>query len=362
MPLKLIGKKSWNPYAPAAIERVRADEAAAEEHERKLDELRDRHDAAVRLAKLRGEPEPSVPDELLELEAQDPSRGAKRIHDNSRKDDRRKRRRLDGEDDTERDIRLAREDAVESSGQCEKSNSPNDQSIVDRDGHIQLFAPDEGTDNSKQAKNPEAEAEKAKQQRQLEDQHRMRLSNAAGYRQGLGDSPWYLNDPSQPTETTGRNAFGKEDEGRHRRDAARATAQDPMSAINAAQSKIKALQRSRAEERAEREEALRSLKSEQRREERRSRHKSSHHNDPDVLDGFSLDHADVKERPPDRDHRHEHRHRHHQRHESPRRHESRTKERRHHRSSGESRPHRHRHSSPRQHDHESRRRSSRDRH
>ncbi|KAL1627288.1 60S ribosomal protein L19B [Neofusicoccum ribis] len=184
MPLHLLGKKSWNVYNPANIERVRRDEAAAQVREEEAERRMDEYDAARRLAILRGERPPSPPPDLLD-EGQQPRRdGANRGP---------KRRRIAGEDDTDRDIRLARETAEQGREQQEQlikfseNKEANDAPLINREGHIDLFPVDHKA-MRKAEKNAEREAEEARKRQEFEDQYTMRLSNAAG-RDGLG-KPW----------------------------------------------------------------------------------------------------------------------------------------------------------------------------
>ena len=241
MPIHLLGKKSWNPYLPANLEHVRAVLKAVKEAEVELDELKDAHDAAVRAAKLCGEDPPSPPAERIkELERIiDPNVSKKRPGAEKDKEERssvdwKKRRKLNGEDDTDRDIRVAR---LEREGaQEEKKRKERKAPILDERGHIQLFAPEE---EKGVQKNEEAEKEKRTKERELEDQYTMRFSNASGYRQENGD-PWYIDrERRRESETVGKNAFGRDDPRRHERDKARMLSKDPMAAMQAAQHKLK---------------------------------------------------------------------------------------------------------------------------
>jgi hypothetical protein len=106
----------------------------------------------------------------------------------------RKRRKKAGENDTDFELRVAREDQA-SAANTETQlvlRKENNAPLTDHKGHISLFP----TDSSKQPveKNPEAEKEAAKKKREYEDQYTMRFSNAAGFKQGL-ENPWY----SKPT-------------------------------------------------------------------------------------------------------------------------------------------------------------------
>lgn len=317
MPLHLLGKKSWNPYAPTAIAKVKADEAAAAAEEQALDEKRDEYDAQVRLAKLRGEVTPPIPDELAQP-ADSSRRGERRKHEAKGErgarglDDRRKRRRIHGEDDTERDIRLAREDEEsrnvgDDSVKAIRKRKHDDAPLTDRNGHIQLFAPENEGRARRVERNAEAEKERKERERELEDQYTMRFSNAAGFKQNPQNAPWYDRNTLQSRDADdlikpqpGRNAFGKEDPRRHQRDAARMSSADPMAAMKLAQIKLKDVESQRNVSRREREQDLRELRAHHECSERRhKRHKHRdrkhrHHrfDQSDEIEALNLDGVD----------------------------------------------------------------------
>ena len=251
MPLHLLGKKSWNPYLPQNIAKIKADEEEAATRELELDRLRDEHDADVRSAKLRGARPPSTPPRIRELEQGDHASGKKRGRGDEDVHERKKRRRRAGEDDTDRDLRLAR-DAHNNMKRVETSvDSPNP--IIDKSGHIHLFSPERNPASTGVEKNPDAERKKKKSERELGDQYTMRFSNAAGYRQNASDSPWYagsnLHESGRKSST---NAFGDEDQGRQKRDEQRINASDPMSSMRLGQQKLKESRRHKQERRTPR--------------------------------------------------------------------------------------------------------------
>lgn len=175
----------------------------------------------------------------------------------------RKRRRLAGEDDTDRDLRLAREDAAENESrqqqqqqEAAKRHSKNDAPLMDHAGHIQLFgAPSLRVIRAE--KNAEAEAEKKKKEREFEDQYTMRFSNAAGFKTGIKDKPWYATAREdvgysgteelgpQALAELGKDAFGRRDDGRNRRDEMRLRTADPMAVMKKAQMRLKEVGRER---------------------------------------------------------------------------------------------------------------------
>ncbi|PHH59668.1 hypothetical protein CDD81_2670 [Ophiocordyceps australis] len=220
MPLHLLGKKSWNVYNAKNIARVSRDEAAAkaalEAHEQRIQEA----EAQRRIAILRGEIQPPTP-------TLSPPRQDKAFVDVPTGGARRKRKRS-GEDDTDFEMRLAREDqdgAVmrHSDLQYKTSCAP----IVDSAGYIDLFGSDKGRLRSTE-KNEEVEEEARQQRREYQDQYSMRLSNAAG-KAGLNQQPWY----SQSTDVVAapapsKDVWGREDFGRKDRDAKRLVDNDPL--------------------------------------------------------------------------------------------------------------------------------------
>ncbi|GAQ04233.1 uncharacterized protein C5E4.10c [Aspergillus lentulus] len=229
MPLHLLGKKSWNVYNPENIARVRRDEAEAkareEEQERRMQEI----DAERRIQILRGErpstppPPPSAPSDTRRDRTHGEDAGRYR-----------KRRRLAGENDTDRDIRLAREDAQLMLAKREELavSKTSDAPLLDSTGHINLF-PSEAARKPAE-KNQEAEKEAADKNRSYEDQYTMRFSNAAGYRQSAGQMPWYSSssrDVLAPDAMPEKDVWGNEDPMRQERERARLDANDPLAAI-----------------------------------------------------------------------------------------------------------------------------------
>ncbi|OLN86653.1 Uncharacterized protein C5E4.10c [Colletotrichum chlorophyti] len=183
MPLHLLGKKSWNVYNADNIARVRRDEAAAKAKEEAEEQRMQEADAERRLAILRGEePPPSPPAET----AEDESRSQHRDDAVPRGRERKKRKRA-GEDDTEFELRVARErsSAVQNANETLRK-STSSAPIVDSAGHIDLFG--EERKQGRHLKNEEAEKEAAQKKKELEDQYTMRFSNAAG-KDGLV-GPW----------------------------------------------------------------------------------------------------------------------------------------------------------------------------
>jgi hypothetical protein len=315
MPLHLLGKKSWNVYAPDNIARVKRDEAAALAYEEEQDRILQAYDAEKRLALLRGSTPPPAP--ILE-----PAKPSRRKDEERTIGRDRKRKRIAGEDDTDRDLRAAREDLEErhhapllEAVRAKRSDAP----ITDGKGHINLF-PVDPREQHKTHKNAEVEAEKARKARELEDQYTMRLANAAG-RDGLAQKPWYTSAtpaaggistrdsaPLEEADTSRavalyaeeKNAWGRPDPNRPSRDKARISASDPMQFMSQAQQQLKkaegerrrwAEEREREMDRLRREGERRERRERKERKERRKRRRDEGNGEDDVgeLEGFSLD-------------------------------------------------------------------------
>lgn len=292
-------------------------------------------DAERRIKILRGERPPTPPPPRR-------SPSPKTGHRKSHREDiggSRKRRRLAGETDTDRDIRVAREDAELALAKREELTSfqSSDAPLHDDTGHINLF-PSELAQRMSE-KNSEAEKESADRQRSYEDQYTMRFSNAAGFRQSAGQTPWYSSsgkDAMAPEPSSRKDVWGNEDPMRREREKARMDASDPLAAMKKGVRQLKAVELERKKWNEEKSRELEALKAaEGERPHRRRRSPSV-----DSLDGFKLDAAPARHH--DKEHRSSHRERHRHRHRHRR---DRSRDRSH-RSHGHSRSesHRDRHS------------------
>lgn len=304
-------------------------------------------DAERRIQILRGE-RPSTPPPPP---ASPPS--AAQHEKRSRKDEEfgrynRKRRRLAGEDDTDRDIRLAREDAQFADGKrAELTRSKtSDAPLEDGAGHINLFPSEAG--RAPVEKNAEAETEATEKKRKYEDQYTMRPSNAAGFSQSVGKAPWYSSSGREapaPESMPGKDVWGNEDPMRKQREMTRMDANDPLAAMRKGVKQLRTVEQERKRWNEERSRELEALKAEGRersRRHRRGRSPSRGSISENSLEGFKLDASPDRQRD-DRgreksSYRH-HRHRHH-------RDRSRDRSRRHH-----SHSHSHSHSHPRSRSH-----------
>jgi len=338
MPLHLLGKKSWNVYNHDNVERVRRDEAAAEAAEAAEDQRMQELDAARRTAILRGETPPPLPREDSEEEKSaskkrtreddDGDEGSRSMRQVER-EERRKKRRLRGEDDTDRDMRLARADmetgdAARSRLQDhnrEKSSrreEAKDTPIVDSRGNIRLFDEPEPEKRS----GPKARREEERERRKKEDvEGGMRFSNAAGYKTSTR-APWYASNGDIAATTTtvdsAKDVWGNVDPSRRQRDQARTSTNDPMAFMQRAQTQLRQAKEDRGEWEWRRAGELAALEKEQEREDaarrrRRRERYARRKRSVDSLEGFSLDgpvHRRKRSGERDEKHGHAHRHRH----------------------------------------------------
>ncbi|KAH7354580.1 hypothetical protein BKA66DRAFT_446636 [Pyrenochaeta sp. MPI-SDFR-AT-0127] len=291
MPLHLLGKKSWNVYNANNIARVKADEAAAAAreaaHEQRMQEL----DAERRSALLRGRTPPPLPVEHVHSDAE-----RKRDRGKDTRGHDKKRRKLAGEDDTAMEIRLAASATASKDDDSSNANvlilrsTASNAPLTDHAGNIDLF-PVDMKETIKREKNAEAEKEKKRKVRALEDQYTMRFSNAAGFKTGLSQ-PWYATgeEPPQAAEKKhtallahleDKNIWGDEDPRRKEREQARITSNDPFAFMQKAQAQLKRSKEDRKKWAEERGRELRELRATQEREDRPSRHRKRRPDDED---------------------------------------------------------------------------------
>lgn len=246
-------------------------------------------DAARRLAILRGETPPPPPPEPEPEPFVDPSGS------NDKKLAPRKRKRA-GEDDTDFEMRVARENAqagdrargelVAGHMRTDKGGRRQEAEIVGRDGHIDLVgAPPVAAGTAE--KNPEYEREAAKKKREVEDRYTMRFSNAAGRDGFAAGDPWYARSDGRTNtaaaatreeldaeigmEAPTKNVWGNEDPRRRVREAQRLTSSDPLAMMMMGVKKTREVEKERKREAEERERELRELRREERRREKRRR-------------------------------------------------------------------------------------------
>ncbi|KAJ5749016.1 uncharacterized protein N7511_010712 [Penicillium nucicola] len=274
MPLHLLGKKSWNVYNPENVARVQRDEAQAKAREEEDERLMQEVDAERRIKILRGESPPTPPPPPPSQPSSDPAiRPDRKAGDDTGHF--RKRRRIAGEDDTDRDIRYARENAAHASVKRDellrasrKLDKTAQAPILDAAGHINLFP----AANAKSEKNAEAEAENARKKRSYEDQYTMRFSNAAGFKETIGQKPWYSSagqDATAPGAMSEKNVWGNEDPRRQERERARINVNDPLAAMKRGVRQLKATEQERKRWNDNKRKEIESLKTD---ETRQSRH------------------------------------------------------------------------------------------
>ena len=274
MPLHLLGKKSWNVYNPENVARVRRDEAEARARDAANEKYLRDNEANDRLARLRS----------TENHAQDPiedSDPSPRVH---------KKRRVTGEDDTERDIRLARR------SQPVIKSEHTDVALFDRDGHIDLI---------QEATTPARD--KARIQKPVPEDGGVRLSDAPGRQSGAAN-PWYSSKPvdgGYAHEEVSKDVWGNEDPGRVQRSQRRMDANDPLAAMKKGVRQLREADTRRQEWMQERERDLNEVEELARKERKRRRREGN--SEERSLDGFDLDEG-YKDH---RKYRHAHRHHHH---------------------------------------------------
>ncbi|KAL9608444.1 MAG: hypothetical protein Q9167_006726 [Letrouitia subvulpina] len=301
MPLHLLGKKSWNVYNSDNIARVKRDEAAAAAREAAEEQRMQDIDAERRINVLRGLYTGPAP--ALSQPGEPVSEKPERDH---RQD--RKRRRRAGEDDTERDIRFAKEDQNLAPSIKEvqlRTSRSSDAPLTDQQGHINLF-PLEGPKRNV-PRNEEAEAEKAKKKREAEDQYTMRFSNAAGFKQSINQSPWYYStsagEPKEDDMPT-KDMWGNEDLRRKERERMRISAEDPMVAMRKGVAQLREYEKEKARWRQERMSEMLEITKMAKRDRKR---KKRNEDDGESLEGFSLDNPSKERSHGHQSHRDEHR-------------------------------------------------------
>ncbi|KAK4692883.1 hypothetical protein P7C71_g4406, partial [Lecanoromycetidae sp. Uapishka_2] len=309
MPLHLLGKKSWNVYNADNIAKVKQDEAAAAAREEAEEQRMQEVDAERRIQALRGLKVDAPPSPLEE-----PADEVRSGRDGPGRE--RKRRRIAGEDDTDRDIRFAQENNALVPAKPEmqmKSKKSSDAPITDAKGHINLFPVDGSRHHA--PKNAEVEAEKAKKQKEFEDQYTMRFSNAAGFKQAVGQKPWYHSmgaEKTNDTETPSKDVWGNEDPRRKEREKIRMSADDPLAAIKKGVAGVREVEKERRRWKEEKSIEIRELEESERRRERKRRRR----HEEDDFEGFNLDGStrngkseSHRQRSRERSSRHSHSHR-----------------------------------------------------
>lgn len=281
---------------------MRRDEAAAEAREAASEQRMQEADAARRLAILRGEEPPPLPaDDPEPLPSTDKEPYGRTV-------ERRNKRKRAGEDDTDFEMRVARERAAAGDeaalrlrGTVPVGKPTGDESLVDAGGHIALFRP-EPEAGVAEKKAEEAARAAAKKKREEEDARATRFTDAAGRGgEGLTDGgPWYAKAQRRKSDDGAavvefdaptKDVWGNEDPRRKERSAARLTANDPLAMMKRGAAKVRELGKVRERDAKERERELRQLRREERRREKRKRRERREREDGDLDgdDGFSVE-------------------------------------------------------------------------
>jgi len=243
-------------------------------------------DAERRMQILRGE----VPTPLLAIGDKPDGDVPERRSDGFGRE--RKRRKKAGENDTDFEMRIAHEQTLTSNSESQivLRKSTKDVPLLDHSGHIDLF-PQEHSQKPRE-KNPDAEKELARKKKEYEDQYTMRLSNAAGFKQGL-ENPWYSKSgqvvEAVDEEVPSKDVWGNEDPRRKEREAKRIISNDPLAMMREGAAKVRQVERERKRWREEKDRELKELVEA---EERRRKHKRKHEDDEDDednLEDFRLD-------------------------------------------------------------------------
>lgn len=192
----------------------------------------------------------------------------------------RKRRRIAGEDDTDREIRIAREDQANllPSKKVEMqmtSKKSSDAPLVDTEGHINLFPVEH--QNRKDTKNAEVEGEKARKKKEYEDQFTMRFSNAAGFKQAVDRKPWYEDTDGggrlkETVDMPSKDVWGNEDPRRKERERVRMADSDPLAMMRNGAAGVREAEKQRMKWKLEKAQEIQEIKdSEKSRKKRRRR-------------------------------------------------------------------------------------------
>ena len=270
----MLGKKSWNVYNPENVARVRRDEAEARAREAEDERhLRD-NEAEDRLDRLRGTKE----------DIEDGSEGP------------RKRRKLAGEDDTDRDLQLARQSRPDA------ATSQPDLPLFDGTGHIDLVQ-----------EKPQPSERSSRKPKGGQDEVGVPLADATGRKSGSGKT-WYSStsaDGGYAHETVSRDVWGNEDPRRLQREKQRMDLNDPLAAMKKGVNQLRDAETRRQEWMQQRERDLNEVEDLARKEcKRRKRQRS---NEDQSLDDFSLDEGYRRHREREDSHRSRHHHHHHHR-------------------------------------------------
>ncbi|POS86788.1 hypothetical protein EPUL_002558 [Erysiphe pulchra] len=292
----LLGKKSWNVYNKSNIEKVRRDEAIAKAAEEAEEERMQALDAERRMQILRGEEPTAISSPDLAT-----SVSSSRQHHSERPFREKRLRKKAGENDTEFEMRIACQKAEDAAAARDKSSLTS--SMIPHNISDQR--------NNPKKRNAEAEREAAEKKREYEDQYTMRFSNAAGFKQSPGESPWYSKSDRLETRhekeiACSKDVWGNDDPGRLQRENMRMVSNDPLVMMKAGASKVREQERERKKLRA-RENHRRHLDRDDKKSLRRKRDVREYE-DSDIK-YESLDNTKVEHKRDRRESKQKHRHR-----------------------------------------------------
>lgn len=255
MPLHLLGKKSWNVYNPANIERVRRDEAEAQKQQEDAERKARQDEADDRLAILRKDKQ-GRPRQRDAIEGSIDTR-------------RSKKRKLTGEDDTDRDIRLAHQNQAQhnASDHSDLQRRQADQpiSLTDNKGNFSLIP------------QPQTEVHSRPKSRVDDNPTHFYLSSANPGQTSTGiHQPWYKTPRGQD-----QPQWGSASPRRQEREAARLSSNDPLALMKRGVKKLRESERERHQWRDQRERDLREVEDMAKRERRSIKERQSQQDDPD---------------------------------------------------------------------------------
>ena len=284
----LLGKKSWNVYNADNIEKVKRDEAIAQAAEEAEEQRIQEVDAERRIRILRGE---DIPLPAIENAPTEGSSTKKREHERHGSGRERKRRKKTGEDDTDFEMRVVREDREGNSNVNNQLvlRQDIDVPLVDDKGHIVLFP--QAPISKQHEKDAEAAKELAKKKKEYQDSYTVRMSDAAGFKVGL-DAPWYSKDGTKDIlavadDTAGKNIWGNDDPKRKEREARRVVSNDPLAMMKAGAQRVRQVKQERAQSLLEQEKVILELADV---EAKRMMNKRKYVNDEyDEMNSFRLD-------------------------------------------------------------------------
>lgn len=296
MPLHLLGKKSWNVYNKANIDKVRQDEAIAKAAEEAEEERMQALDAERRMQILRGEKPIAIP-------LDSPSSCISKYHQSDRSElshRERKLRKKANENDTEFEMRVACQKFKEAKANRDKLSLTS--SLIPHIASEQINV---------QRKNPEAEREALEKQREFEDQYTMRFSNAAGFKKSPGELPWYSKCEGSTIrddkyKVCSKDVWGKDDPGRLQRENMRIMSNDPLVMMKAGASKVRELEREKKKMRG-REKQRKYIEREGTKSHKRSRDLKEYENNDIVFE--SLDYPRIEHKRKKRDNTENHQYR-----------------------------------------------------